>query len=393
MTISNALADQLQQRVNVKDNNDPCDVCIQNGALVIDCTQSCDWWRVIMDQDINSISLVGCPECPDIDFIVPAGACRKICGWPDGCNYITEDCFNAVICGGTTGRVAKTIGISYGGLPTGGSRGPKGQRSESCPCPPGTATLSIKCCSTDCVLDCGDTIRLKACGGVGPYTWSTTGTVTLSSSSGMAVSVTRPAAVSGLYPGVKAFLSLAMKVDFYVASLGVNTAQGTSILYDCDGAQLGTWPTLSEPTGIVVCVDHTGVNCLPCEVTTGPSDHTDGLDGILCATDATVLTGNSVANHYLNCLCDGNPPAGGPITAGNLTCTYDYTNNNQTPPLVQHSTVTMSDSAVGVDTFFPNQIDLRTQAMVDDHCSCAARAATATVTDATGASATTILHT
>ena len=150
MTISNALSDQLQQRANVADNNTPCDVCIQNGALVIDCTQSCDWWRVILDQDINSISLVGCTKCPDIDFIVPPNVCRKICGWQEGCNYIAEDCDAAVVCGGTTGRVAKSNGISLADYT--GSGNSLGLRTESCPC--GSALAA------GCVTDC---LRIQCC--------------------------------------------------------------------------------------------------------------------------------------------------------------------------------------------------------------------------------------
>ncbi len=146
----NDLAYALNEELNVKKTEStPCDLCLNDGALVIDCTSGCEWFRVTVTQDINSISLLGCDDCPKVDFIIPPNETFGVCGWPQGCDFAGDECFQAPIPGGTNGRTAKTNGLSYDGY------GPSPQIvSAGCKCPPGTRTLSIKCCSADCTLTC-----------------------------------------------------------------------------------------------------------------------------------------------------------------------------------------------------------------------------------------------
>ena len=137
----------INEALNSQQQNDPCPLCLLDGALVIDCTSGCEWFRVVLDQDVNSISLIGCDGCPNVDFIIPPNEQYGICGWPMGCDFLTDECFNGPIPGGTNGRTARTNGLSYDGY------GPKPNNPGAC-CPAGTLTLSIQCCSDDCTLTC-----------------------------------------------------------------------------------------------------------------------------------------------------------------------------------------------------------------------------------------------
>jgi len=147
----NEMIDALEVETNVKHvSEDPCPLCIVDGAIVIDCMSGCDYFRVIMDQDINSVSIVGCDDCPDVDFVIPPNEERGICGFPIGCDFAGDECFQGRIPGGTDGRTAKTNGLSYDGY---GQPSPRLAPSD-CPCPPLTQDLSIQCCQTDCTLTC-----------------------------------------------------------------------------------------------------------------------------------------------------------------------------------------------------------------------------------------------
>jgi len=180
----NLMATQVEEVVNQKLlPPDPCLVCITEGAVVFDCTDGCVNFRIIMTEDVNSIAIHNCGQCPEADFIIPPNVSRGICGWPIGCQYGGDECIEGPIPGGPNGRTAKTNGTSYDGYgPAGGDPEP-----SSCPCPPVT-TLSIKCCEDSCVLNCltNRTAKIKACGGLGPYSWSiAAGIVTLTDAVGV----------------------------------------------------------------------------------------------------------------------------------------------------------------------------------------------------------------
>ena len=198
-----------------------CTACIEDGALVINCLNydGCEEIEVLTDQDINSISL---PECEDrdvdINFIIPANTTVGICGWPRGIGFTGDECTRAPVRGGSEGRsinewVNRALnknqrsGRSRPGTSTQGTRGGGQSRTiGTCTCTPGSnGELTIKACTNaggpnpNNSLNCSSAtpgLKLIACGGRGPYTWSTASGLTLSASSGNQISVT-PAANSG----------------------------------------------------------------------------------------------------------------------------------------------------------------------------------------------------
>jgi len=200
------LSQQLEATINTQANAATnCTPCSTNGALVLDCTDGCFNFQVNVTEDINSISIVGCDQASGgINFIVPPGATRKICGFPAGFGFSGDECFRASISGGTNGR---TIGTSFSGKaskaasskpgysPGGG--GGAGAGGAACVCTPnGINKLTIKCCDSGgkCSLGCSGSKKLTVlgCGGLPPYTWAITGTATLNKTDGPVVTVTPP---------------------------------------------------------------------------------------------------------------------------------------------------------------------------------------------------------
>lgn len=191
--------DQLDANITSADlQSSPCNLCIVDHTLVVDCTSGCEWFSTVLDQDVNSISLIGCDGCPPIDFLIPPNSTSRVCGWPDGCNYHGDECFQAPLTAGPAGKTAKTNGLTYNGY--GQQPAGSGRRSpRSCKCPPATEdseNLSIKCAQDSCDLSC-ETGRVEAtlcvCGGVGPFNWTINSgaPATLSANSGTRVKVTR----------------------------------------------------------------------------------------------------------------------------------------------------------------------------------------------------------
>jgi hypothetical protein len=185
-------------------NPEECAVCPSDGAITISCVDGCNTFVVIVDQDINSISIDSCLEGDErIEFIIPPSTTRKICGWPAGFGFTGDECFQAPIAGGTAGRsiftnsragkLAPNSGTSKTGY--GGSGGGIGAGAD-CTCIPGSnGQLTIKSCNANNSLNCSSTktLKLKACGGRAPYTWSKTGSISISRTTGTSVEVTPPA--------------------------------------------------------------------------------------------------------------------------------------------------------------------------------------------------------
>ena len=175
-----------------------CIVCPSDNTVVIDCTDGCNSFLVIADQDINSFSITRCEGSPPtVNVYVPPGITVGICGFPAGFGYSGDECKESPISGGTLG---KTVGVA-GGSNTGGSipglppartgnlggnsmGGGGGAGGATCECVPGEYNqLTIKCCTADpgedCSLDCsgGKSVDIRVCGGVGPYVMTKTGSV------------------------------------------------------------------------------------------------------------------------------------------------------------------------------------------------------------------------
>ena len=176
-----------------------CIACPADGRVIIDCSNGCQDWVVIADQDINSISVQWCNEAPGtVEFLIPPNTTnRRIGGWPAGLGFTGDEGFRAPI---TTDPFGMSMGTGIGGSGGGGGSGktnPTSRRGYNagartgggsrgtgagggCNCVPGTSgQLTIKSCNDNNSLDCSSTktLELLVCGGKGPYTWSVSGDI------------------------------------------------------------------------------------------------------------------------------------------------------------------------------------------------------------------------
>lgn len=159
-----------------------CEICPDDGRLVIDCSSGCHEFVVDVTEDINSISLNWCEGGGTVDFVIPPNVTRRICGWPAGMGFTGDECTQAPLSGGPSGttqgayidklRIDPKSRTGYGG----GGSGSGGD----CTCVPGPKNeLTIKSCNPNNRLCIGPNPRLmlKVCGGKPPYTWTKTGGV------------------------------------------------------------------------------------------------------------------------------------------------------------------------------------------------------------------------
>ena len=181
-----------------------CIICPSDGAVVVDCTDGCNSFIVVADQDINSFSVNRCGNYdPPVQIYVPPSTTVSICGFPSGYGFDGNECNEGPISGGTNGRTllfggtgaaggagggggASTPGLPKTGILSGGGSG-GGVGGTSCECVPGRNNqLTLKCCTADCSLGCSGSkqLKVKVCGGIGPYTFSRTGSVNFRNQNG-----------------------------------------------------------------------------------------------------------------------------------------------------------------------------------------------------------------
>jgi hypothetical protein len=200
-----------------------CVICSSNGAVVLDCTTGCNNFWIVTTEDINSISSIGCAQDGDITFIVPANTTRNIRGWAlgsslgsmmagtQGYTIVTGNKPQAVTAQHSCKCDSRIYGEAYivytaAGVPcvcddrADGtsdvpSAGPISTASGSCT-PNGGLTLAVFKAngttpnpnnSMNCSTDKG--LKIQACGGIPPYTWSFTGNINFVGSSTGAATV------------------------------------------------------------------------------------------------------------------------------------------------------------------------------------------------------------
>lgn len=189
---------------------DQCVVCPEDGAIVIDCIGGCADWLAVADEDINSISINNCDNGGmSVEFLVPPNTSRKICGWPAGFGFGGDECRRMPFATGATGG-----SVSAGSSGSGGRASPSksagrnsynkgvgrgtgsggGGGGAGCTCTPRNGALTLKSCNPNNSLNCSSTKTLKviACGGKPPYTFSASGSLTVTKTSDTAATVTPP---------------------------------------------------------------------------------------------------------------------------------------------------------------------------------------------------------
>ena len=282
---------------------DECIACPDDGAVIIDCSNGCVNWTVIADADINSVSINWCNKFDgNIEFIIPPNVISGICGFPQGFGLTGDECYQAPIAGGSTGKKVK-VGYQAGGniaqwagttpgtgkgigpgvgtkdnrkssSPGGGGTGSadgntgSGGGGSGCTCVPTVdGGLTIKSCTANNSLSCTGSKKLDliVCGGRGPYTWSKTGSVVLSRTTGNRITVTPPtnsgSAVSG-----KAYSKAVFGVGCGHSAGTTHAAGSTKASYNCDdslntcpdGAVANTATVLIFADSSCQCATHNG---------------------------------------------------------------------------------------------------------------------------------------
>lgn len=182
-------------------NPNECIVCPQDGAIILNCAGHCRQWTIVADEDINSISLQYCDEGDgNIDFVIPPNVTRRITGWPNGFGSSGDE---PGVVSGSNGRTVSVPTTQTGGKAKPTSSNPStgrgigsggGTGAGNCNCTAVNGALTIKSCNANNSLNCASTKRLQliACGGRAPYTWTKTGSIILSATTGSTTNVTPP---------------------------------------------------------------------------------------------------------------------------------------------------------------------------------------------------------
>ena len=321
-------------------NPQQCAKCPSDGAIVLNCSDGCHDFVIIADEDINSVSIQWCDQGEgNIELIIPPNTTRQICGWPGGMGFSGDECFRAPIVTGSAGK-SMNVGMGPGakalpgstqsrtGYTRGGGRSSGGSTgAPSCTCVPnGQGALTIKSCNANNSLACSGakSLTLIACGGRPPYTWSNTGSVTLSRTSGGSIVVTPPANAGSGVAG-QAYDIEGYNCNVCFTGTCLNAAVAKEIIFGCNdqvltcdaGPLSGPCSPTAPSAASMTC--HNG-NCA-------------GTPGAISCTGVTACNDTSFGN-LTTAFCDGRTAP--MIAAGCVPCGVN-----------SGATVTVTD-AVGV---------------------------------------------
>jgi hypothetical protein len=300
-----------------------CATCPVDGAVVINCASGCHDWVVIADEDINSISMQWCDNGQaTVEFLIPPNTTRQICGFAGGFGFTGDECTQAPIVAGANGRsVTVSTTPASGGKASPKDTGSKpstapgpgngGANGAACNCVPnGNGALTIKSCNANNSLACSGQkfLNLVACGGRKPYTWSHTGSVTLSSTDREATSVAPPTN-SGSGVAGTAYAKVALSCYWFGAGAGIcGPGGGSSILnqiswqdYGCNDAAIGGCNT-ADDTGAIETGCPSADPTSPCVAGTCPQTCSSGN----CSGQVAVFVGG------------GSPCAGGNLASSSI---------------------------------------------------------------------------
>ena len=213
-------------------------------------------------------------------------------------------------------------------------------------------------------------VKLKACGGLAPYRWSSTGDIELSATTGVNVTVSTTGAGVNNFPGSVAWTTVAFKLDQFT---------------DNGSCGAGRFSTVQWSSALVTLYD-----CSHDVISTTGGMSTDAQQRIqgsasLCGgstLDITEDAGTTNSNNAANTSPDG--------ALGLLTVTMSLAPLNDQASAYSQVQTSGLLAFPGTTITFPGEMDIRSQAMVNGGCEACDNpsGATVTVTDAIGVSVT-----
>ena len=294
----NIMAQQLEATINERALKDAkCQICPTNGAVILNC-QDCNDFMIMATEDINSISMLNCDKGDGtIDVYIPPNTTRKICGWPETFGFEGGECFDGSISGGTnpagrvysfpyqgTNRGAQIKGPGGTGVRTAGGGGSGGGGACACTQSP-AGTLTIVSCTAGSSMGCSGSnphLDLKVCGGVPPYSWSTTGG-TMSGTEGNGITLTSPANTGSGVAGI-AYTSEVFAVGY--GQCNQNASVGTD--YGCNNQVI-------NPCGYRLLICGPCTNSAKCSGSgdlCAPGGCNDGLKAMIDGNEACATCGS-----------------------------------------------------------------------------------------------------
>jgi hypothetical protein len=199
-------------------------------------------------------------------------------------------------------------------------------------------------------------VKLKACGGIGPYTWSKTGGLVLSNTTGIKVIVTAE---------------------------GANEFEGQTAFVDVRGLTTRPADAPGEPSGSVscfnttwLCYDCLGVFIAQCDIRSNFNNtdiyYLEGTSGDCSTPYSESGTGSGGSVQHSTCLAQS--------CTAKVHIVWNARGLDYTTPSLEVPVATNNITVIEAN------VDLRSQAMIDGGCAPCGNTGTVTVTDGAGVS-------